>query len=88
MLTVTDSAGDHLAKLLDGPDIPQEAVVRFVLQEEGLALQLGSEQPGDTTFSHGERIVLAMDAPIAEALADKTLDVYSTPEGPQLTICD
>lgn len=84
MLSVTDNASQHLATLLD--EAPENAVVRFVPQEDGLAVQLGNVQQGDTTFEHDDKTVLALDSQVSEALADKTLDVQQTEQGPQLAL--
>lgn len=86
MLTITDPAAAHLAELLENANAADEAVVRFVPQGETLTLQLGSEQSGDRTFQHGEKVVLAVEPEIAEALADKKLELQSTEEGSRLAI--
>jgi Fe-S cluster assembly iron-binding protein IscA len=84
MLTVTETAGQHLSQILE--QAPGEAVVRFIPQENGLAMQLDNVRPGDTTFEHEEKPVLAMDTRVAEALDGRTLDVQSTEEGPRLAL--
>lgn len=84
MLFVTEEAARHLAGVLS--DAPDEAVVRLVPRDDHLAMALDAEQPGDTTFSHDDRPVLALSPPIAEVLGDMTLDVERTPEGPQLVL--
>lgn len=84
MLNVTEPAAAHLAQLLSGA--PDENVVRFVPGENGLAMQLSQAQPGDTTFDHGEKTVLALDAAISDSLSEHTLDVQPTQQGPQLTL--
>lgn len=86
MLTVTDTAAAHLAELLDNANAADETVVRFVPQGQTLALQLGNEQAGDQTFQHGEKVVLAVEPEIAEALADKKLELESSEEGKRLAI--
>ncbi|HUG93643.1 MAG TPA: hypothetical protein VML55_22580 [Planctomycetaceae bacterium] len=84
MLTVTETAGEHLSEILK--QAPDEAVVRFIPQENGLALHLDNVRDGDQTFEHGEKTVLALDPPIAEALTDRTLDMQPTEEGPRLSL--
>lgn len=85
MLNVTENAAGHLAQILE--QAPEDAVVRFVPEGNSLALRLDNERPGDTTFAHGEKTVLALDSQVAEALSEKTLDVQPTPEGqPQLAL--
>ena len=84
MLTVTDNAAAHLAQLL--ADAPDENVVRLSPAENGLAMHLGQAEPGDTTFEHGEKTVLAFNASVNELLIDKTLDLHTTQQGPQLAL--
>lgn len=84
MLTVTDNAAAHLAQLL--AEAPEQNVVRFSPGENGLTMHLGQPQPGDTTFEHDEKTVLAFDAAVNEMLADKTLDLHATQQGQQLAL--
>lgn len=84
MLTVTENASQHLSELLS--EAPDDAVVRFVPHENGLAVQLDNVRSEDVTFEHEEKPVLALDPQVSEALSDRTLDVQSTDEGPQLAI--
>lgn len=84
MLTVTEPAAAYLSQLLE--KAPEEAVVRFVPQQNGLGLEFGTEMPGDTTFNHDEKTVLALDTSVAKALNDRTLDVQSTEQEVQLKL--
>jgi Fe-S cluster assembly iron-binding protein IscA len=82
MLTVTDAAKTRLAQILDEQGLPEEVAVRLVYEEQGVALQQGSERPGDATFQHEGRTVLLLDADVSELLSEGTLDV----EGAELTL--
>mgnify|MGYP006969501697 CR=1 FL=1 len=84
MLTITESAGDHLAQLLT--NAPDEAVVRFVPGTTGLTMQVDQVQPGDTTFEHGDKTILALQPAVNDALAEKSLDLQPSQDGPQLTL--
>jgi hypothetical protein len=84
MLTVTETAGQHLSQVLE--QAPGNAVVRFIPQENGLAMHLDNVREGDLTFEHEDKTVLALEPRVAEALADRTLDVQPTEEGPQLAL--
>ena len=86
MLTVTDLAAAHLAELLSDADAPEDVAIRFMLDDEGLALALDGFQEGDHTFSHGERLVLLLDDEASALLSDQTLDVEETEDGPELAI--
>ncbi len=79
MLTVTPAARERLVAMLQ--EAPEAAVVRIVFGFRGLEFQCSAVFPGDTTFSHEGRIVLAMDRHLTDALRDKTLDMRDTPEG-------
>jgi len=84
MLNVTESAASHLAQILSSA--PDEAVIRFVPVPTGLTMEVAPPEPGDTTIEHADRTVLAFDAAVNEALAEKTLDLQTTANGPQLTL--
>jgi len=86
MLTLTQAAGEHLSKLLDESDANDEAAVRLVAREQGLALAADQPRPEDTTFEHDGKTVLILDQQVAEALADRTLDVQDTENGKALSI--
>jgi len=86
MLTLTQAAGEHLSKLLDESDANDEAAVRLVAREQGLALAADQPRPEDTTFEHDGKTVLILDQQVAEALADRTLDVQDTENGKALAI--
>ena len=82
MLTVTEAASAHLARMLNEQNAPEEIAVRFVPEEEGIALRHDSERPGDTTFQRQDRTILVLDAAVSELLAEDTLYV----EDAQLTL--
>ena len=82
MLTVTEAASAHLAQMLKQQDAPEDIAVRFVCEEQGIALQPDSERAGDTTFPHDGRTVLVLDAQVSELLAEDTLDL----EGAKLAL--
>lgn len=86
MLTVTEPAADHLAKLLDEAEAPEGTAARFVASQEGLSLQVDSPRPEDQTIEHQGKTLLVLDAQVAELLGDKTLALEETEEGPALTI--
>lgn len=73
MLQVTETAGAHLAKLLDQQDAPPDVAVRFVQANQGISFQPDTERPGDEKFEHEGRTVLLLDAAAAELLASETL---------------
>ena len=82
MLTVTEAARTHLAQLLEQEGLPEEVAIRFVAEEQGLAMQPDSQRDGDTAFEHEGRIVLLLDEELAQSLANHTLDA----EGAELSL--
>jgi hypothetical protein len=86
MLTMTKAAGDYLTAVLQRADASQDTAIRIVLEDDELAPALDTERPGDETLDYHGRKVLLLDAEVCEYLADSTLDVQPTDEGPRLLI--
>lgn len=87
MLTVTESAGTHLANLLTTSDAPDDAAVRIAHDDrQGWSLLLDNVEPGDQTYEHEGRTVLLIDERAAALLGDVTLDVQLDEEEAHLTI--
>ena len=86
MLTITDEAKVYLKELIDQHSLPDDATIRLTATAEGLGLAPDKTNDEDTTFQHDGRIVLAVATPIATQLADKSLGVNQTEQGPALSI--
>ena len=86
MLTLSYTAGEHLDLLLAEAIVPDEAVIRVVVEGREVDLGIDIVQPGDTTFDHGGKVVLAIDEQTAKFLADMHLDVEVTGEESQLIL--
>ena len=87
MLTVTETAGAHLAQLLVEAAQPEEIAVRVEWSTTGaLTLRFDQVQPDDLTVEHEDRTVLVFDTEIAETLGDKTIDAKDAEEGTKLVI--
>ncbi len=102
MFALSEAAAAFLSEELAEAEAPDDAVVRLLIEEkpvdgrkqpspvEGeeqrLTLQVDKVRPGDATFDHGGRTVLVVNEQISELLADKTLDVKDTDEGPKLAL--
>ena len=78
VLTVTEAASAHLARMIKRQDGQEGMVVRFVCEGQGIKLRQDSERTGDTTFQHAGRTVLLLDAQVSELLAEDTLDLKGT----------
>ena len=88
MLTVTETAGAHLAEMLDEAKAPGGAAARFIMGPEGLSLAMDAKRDGDEIFAHEGRTVLLVAEDVASLLADKTLDLTDTEQGKALTLED
>jgi hypothetical protein len=86
MLTMTNAAGDYLTVVLQKVHASQDTAIRIVFKDDKLAPALDTTRPGDETLDYHGRKILLLDAEVCEYLADSTLDVESTDEGPRLLI--
>lgn len=86
MLAVTDAAKDRLVVKLDRRKAGEGQGLRFRRTKTGWRLRLDRARPEDTTFTHAGRHVLLLDPRVAVAIADRTLDVRQTDDGPRLTL--
>ena len=88
MLTVSYTAGEHLDLMLAEADVPDDAAFRVAVEGRGFDLGIDIVRPGDTTFNHGGKVVLALDEQASELLADRKLDVEVTGEEPELVLTE
>ena len=88
MLTVSYTASEYMDLMLAEADVPDDAVVRVVVEGRGVDLGIDIVRPGDTTFDHGGKVVLAIDQQASELLADRKLDVKVTGEEPELVLTE
>ena len=86
MFGMAEAAGAHLAGLLERDEAQQGVFARLEQEEGGLALRLGHAHRGDRTFAHEGETVLVLDKELRQELADSTLDVEDTDEGPRLRL--
>jgi hypothetical protein len=84
MLQVSTSAAARMAHLLSAK--PENAVLRIVRRNQRLRLRLGTVHPGDQTFVHNGRVVLALDERIGTNLSLRQLDLRQTDGGPRLRL--
>jgi hypothetical protein len=86
MFIMTETAGEYLIAVLDNANASEETAIRFVLEGNALTPKLDNTRPGDATFDYEGRRVLVLDAQVSQALAESTLDVEPTDEGPKLVL--
>jgi len=65
-------------------DVPDDVAFRMTPQDDGFNFELVKPYPGDVTFAHAEKIVLAIDEQVSESLAKFLLDVEFVDEEPNL----
>jgi len=88
VFSVSYTAGELLALMLAQAEAPDDTVIRLVAGDGSLGLEMNTVQPGDTTFAHAEKIVLAIDEQISEMLSDQKLDVKLIGEEPELVLIE
>ncbi len=88
MFTLSDTASEYFTLMLAHPNAPDDAVIRLVAKDGGFGLVIGTIQPGDETFAHAEKTVLAIDEQISELLTNKKLDVDATGDQPELRLTE
>ena len=86
MLTLSYTAGERLDLLLAEANAPDAAAIRMVFEGDELSFEIDTPRPGDTTFDHNEKVVLAIDEQVSELLANMKLDVEVTGEEPELVL--
>ena len=84
MLQVSTPAAARMAHLLSAR--PDHAVLRIVRRDQRLRLRLGIVRPGDQTFKHDGRVVLAIDERLGTSLGRRQIDLRETDDGPRLRI--
>jgi hypothetical protein len=77
MLKVTQAATQYLNDMLVRVQAPAEAAVRIVPKTDGggLATTIDQERDGDQHFDCEGKTVLVLDAEVANALSEQTLDI-------------
>jgi Fe-S cluster assembly iron-binding protein IscA len=86
MLNLTEAAGGYLSKVLEEAKASPDTAVRLAVDGDGLESKLDTVRPGDTTYNHEGRKVLLLDTRASRVLADRTMDVQTTEDGPRLGI--
>ena len=84
MLQVSTHAATRMAQLLNAK--PENAVLRIVRRDQRLRLRLGTVRPGDQTYVHDGRVILALDKSIGTTLSLRQLELRQTDDGPRLRL--
>lgn len=86
MFEVTERASAQLAEMLTKAQAPDNAAIRFTVNGDRLEPRVDEPHDNDSIYRCGERIVLLVQPAMAEALANRVLDIEDSPAGLQLTI--
>jgi hypothetical protein len=84
MLTISSSAAARMAHLLSVKD--NQDVMRIIRRDDRLRMQVSKLRPGDQTFVHDGRVVLALDQLLNKSLSRRELDLRQTTAGPRLRL--
>ena len=88
LASVSYTASEHLALMLAEANTPDAAVFRLVVKNDETELEIDTVQPGDTTFDHAEKTVLAIDEQVSRLLANQRLVVDVTGDIPELKLTE
>jgi len=84
MFSISAPAARRMTDLLDPKG--DLAILRIVRRAGRFRLCVSQVRQGDMTFAHGGRDLLALDAPMQEALAAHSLSTRTTAGGPRLKL--
>ena len=84
MLKVSPPAAARMAQMLQ----PKAAddVLRIIRHNDRLRMKVGRLLPGDQTFAHQGRVVLAINQRIGKSLSLRHLDLCESATGPRLRL--
>ena len=73
MLHVTDTAAEHLRRVLADLDTRDDVCLRLSETPDGLRVVLDQQRPGDAIVKKGDEALLVMDAATADRLDGRTM---------------
>ncbi len=88
MVTVTYTAAEHLAYLLNERQVRDDVVLRIQLANGGVEMQPDKIRPGDETFDHNGNVVLVLDQQTSQLIGNKTIDLMTDDDGSHLILDD
>jgi hypothetical protein len=86
MIQVSEKAAEALRATLEQNQTDPEDVLRIEQSDSGLALSIGAQHDGDQLINHEERVILAIDPGVSDALSGATIDAVEAPGGLQLVV--
>ncbi len=89
MIEITEHAKQELHRLLINKVDWPGALLRLIDRGKGkLGLGIDIQKPDDLVIEYDSRKLILVESELAEHLADITLDVDDTPDGPELVIIE
>ncbi len=88
MLTVTYTAGEHIAYMLCEHEASDDVVLRIEWTKGGIELQPDKMRPGDETFDHNGKVILVLDQQTLQLLGNKTIDLMTDDDGSHFILED
>ncbi len=88
MVTVTYTAGEHMAYMLCEQDVAADVVLRIRLTRGGVEMQPDKMRPGDETFDHNGKVVLVLDQQTSQLLGNKTIGLMTDDDGSHFILED
>ena len=86
MVSVTYTAGEHLAYTLSEHQLPDDVVLRIIWTKGGVEMQPDKIRPGDETFDHNGKVVLVLDQQTSQLFGNKTIDLMTDDDGSHLIL--
>jgi Fe-S cluster assembly iron-binding protein IscA len=86
MLKVTERAAQFLSQVLEQESAGPDRAVRLVQAGHGWRIQFDSEASDDYRVEYDGKTVLVVDATVAGALSDTTMDLDEAGERPHLRL--
>ncbi len=87
-LTVTDKAAQLLKEIQTGHEEAAAKTLRLIQRGDNFELTFDSASADDSVFQSEGNDVLLVAPDVSEILADATIDVQDTSEGPRLTLAN
>ncbi len=86
MVTVTYTAGEHMAYTLSEHQVRDDVALRINWTKDGFEIQPDKIRPGDETFDHNGKVVLVLDQQTSQSLGNKTIDLTTDDDGSHLIL--
>ncbi len=86
MVTVTYTAGEHMAYMLSEHQAGDDVVLRIRSANGGVEIQRDKVRPGDEIFDHNGKVVMVMDQQMSQLLNNMTIDLMTDDDGSRLIL--